>query len=337
MTTNEEGLTLTEATEFLLHIRQHNPHQAVFIWGPVGVGKSQIVRQISESLEIGLQDMRLSQMDPPDLRGIPYREGTQTKYAAPAELPADGEGILFLDEANAASRATFAAALQLVLDRQLGEYKVPDGWSIWSAGNRLSDKSVANAIPAALANRYIHVTVKPDKDTLVRYGLGEGWDPMLLQFFNFRPELIHQMPAGREIEAFPSPRAWEMVHRSKALDAPHSLRRDLIRGAVGVGAMLELENFLELIPSLPSLDEIMLSPATARLPDTVSTKHALVGALSKVADHNCLAKILSYLERWKSREWETAFMATIAAQKPDLLQTNAAIAWNINNQDLRAA
>jgi hypothetical protein len=332
-----EGMTLTEAPEFLLHMRKHAPHQAVFVWGPVGVGKSQMVDQVRKALDIGLVDFRLSQMDPPDLRGLPYRDGELAKYAPPDELPREGEGILFLDEANAASRATSAAAMQLVLDRKLGKYEVPNGWSVWAAGNRLSDKSVANALPAALANRFVHIQIRVDLDSMVRYGLGQGWDPVMLQFLRFRPEFVHQPPEGREIEAFASPRSWEMVHNSKALGAPPALRRDLIRGAVGVGAMLELESFIQLMDDLPMIDEILLAPHAARVPDTVAVKHALVGALAKAAEPGNFNSIMTYVQRWRSREWETALMTILAMQKPQIMQTSVAIQWNLTNQDLKAA
>jgi hypothetical protein len=337
LTMSEEGLTITEAKETLRHLRQHNPTQAVFCWGPVGVGKSQMVAQLCAELNIGMLDMRLSQMDPPDLRGLPYRDGTQSKYAPPDELPKEGEGILFLDEANAASRATSAAAMQLVLDRQLGQYRVPEGWSVWAAGNRLSDKSVANAMPAALANRYLHLQIRYDLNTLVEYGLGQGWDPIMLQFLRFRPEFLYQPPEGREIEAFPSARAWEMVHNSGAMSAAPAIRQRLVRGALGVGPMLELEAFVELMGDLPVLDTILLSPHSAQLPKTVAVKHALIGALAKAADVNNMDAILSYLERLASREWETAFMSFVAIQKPELMQTSRAIRWNVRNQDLRTA
>jgi hypothetical protein len=335
MTNDTQGMTLTEARKFLLYIRQHAPHQAVFIWSAPGVGKSQMVDQVRTELGLGLVDFRLSQLDPPDLRGLPYRDGELAKYAPPDELPREGDGILFLDEANAASRATSAAAMQLVLDRKLGKYEVPDGWSVWAAGNRMSDKSVANAMPAALANRFIHIQVKVDLNSLITYGLRQGWDPVMLQFLRFRPEFLYQAPEGREIEAFASPRSWEMVHNSKALGAPPALRRDLIRGAVGVGPMLELESFIQLMDGLPSIDEIMLSPHAARVPDTVSVKHALIGALAKAAEPGNFSSILTYVERWRSREWETALMTILAQQKPQIMQTSVAIQWNLNNQDLR--
>ena len=113
-------------------------HTPVMMWGPPGVGKSQMVIQIGERHDIPVIDIRLSQMEPSDLRGIPFRTGERVEWAPPAMLPnaqRHGEtGILFLDEITSAPPSVSAAAYQLILDRRLGEYEVPEGWAIFAAG-----------------------------------------------------------------------------------------------------------------------------------------------------------------------------------------------------------
>jgi len=121
-------------------------HTPVMLWGPPGVGKSQMVAQAGARHGAPVIDIRLSQMEPSDLRGIPFRSGGHVEWAVPAMLPdADRhapEGILFLDEINAAPPSVSAAAYQLILDRRLGEYRVPEGWAIVAAGNRQGDRGV---------------------------------------------------------------------------------------------------------------------------------------------------------------------------------------------------
>ena len=100
----------------------------VFMWGPPGIGKSDIVKQIGEEQGREVIDVRLSLWEPTDIKGIPYfnpEEHTMT-WAPPAELPTDPEStaILFLDELNSAAPATQAAAFQLVLNRRVGTYKL---------------------------------------------------------------------------------------------------------------------------------------------------------------------------------------------------------------------
>lgn len=161
---------------------QHTP---VMLWGPPGVGKSQIIAGIAERHGAPLIDLRLSQMEPTDLRGIPFRKGDNVEWSVPAMLP-DAErhgpaGILFLDEINAAPPTVSAAAYQLILDRRLGEYAIPEGWAIFAAGNRQGDRGVTYAMPAPLANRFTH------------YDMEANLDDWIARVKNELPELPGQM------------------------------------------------------------------------------------------------------------------------------------------------
>ena len=116
----------------------------VFIWGAPGIGKSSIVKQIAKEQELNFLDLRLSLLDPTDLKGIPFfnAETKEGVWAKPSFLPSieGSKGILFLDEINTAPPAVQASAYQLILDRKVGEYELPEGWSIVAAGNRENDR-----------------------------------------------------------------------------------------------------------------------------------------------------------------------------------------------------
>lgn len=124
--------------------------QPVFIWGPPGVGKSSLIAQLAIAASVSLQDIRALLFDPVDLRGLPYVVEGRSKWAVPDFLPADGEGLLFLDELNAAPAMVQAAFYQLVLDRKLGEYILPPGWVIIAAGNRDGDRAHTTRMPTPL-------------------------------------------------------------------------------------------------------------------------------------------------------------------------------------------
>ena len=138
-------------------------HTPVMLWGPPGVGKSQIIAQIARDHGVPLIDVRLSQMEPTDLRGIPFRNGDRVEWSVPALLPDTTRhgpsGILFLDEITSAPPTVTAAAYQLILDRRLGEYRAPEGWVIFAAGNRYGDRGVTYVMPTPLANRFAHYAV----------------------------------------------------------------------------------------------------------------------------------------------------------------------------------
>ena len=137
--------------------------RALFCWGATGIGKSQTVKQagheIAETLKLTYTediskinddehfvviDIRLAQCDPSDLRGIPIydKEKTATVWLPPEMFPRSGKGIIFFDELNLAPPLVQASAYQLILDRRLGTYCVPDGFLVIAAGNRLEDRAI---------------------------------------------------------------------------------------------------------------------------------------------------------------------------------------------------
>jgi MoxR-like ATPase len=140
--------------------------QPVMIWGSPGVGKSDTVKQTAEKRNIDLIDLRLSQLDSVDLRGVPSvdRERRRTDWNSPSILPYEGKGILFLDEINSAPQGVTAAAYQLILDRRLGDYVLPEGWNIIAAGNRVSDRAIVNQMPTPLKNRFAHLYFEVNND-----------------------------------------------------------------------------------------------------------------------------------------------------------------------------
>ena len=140
----------------------------VFLWGPPGIGKSDVVTNIVENMDGIVYDLRLGQMDPTDLRGMPFFNKTMglMDWAPPIDLPTEEVAAqypvvgLFLDEMNSAAPSVQAAAYQLILNRRIGKYKLPDNVVIIAAGNRVSDKGVTYRMPTPLANRFIHIQMR---------------------------------------------------------------------------------------------------------------------------------------------------------------------------------
>ncbi len=258
-------------------------HTPVMLWGPPGVGKSQIVIQVGSGLGIPVIDVRLSQMEPSDLRGIPFKQNDKVEWAVPAMLPdADSHGpvgILFLDEINAAAPSVSAAAYQLILDRRLGNYQVPPGWAIFAAGNRQGDRGVTYAMPAPLANRFSHYEVDLNLDDWVAWAFANGIDERIIGFLRFRPELLFDYDPAHNPVAFPSPRSWEFAHRAlqKFNDYP-----DLVAGSlqacVGQAAAIECHAFIRSLDQMPDLDRIVAGEELAA-PDEIDLQYAVASAL----------------------------------------------------------
>lgn len=259
---------------------QHTP---VMLWGPPGVGKSDIIAQVAARHRVPVVDIRLSQMEPSDLRGIPFRVGDLVEWAVPAMLPEVGRhgvaGILFLDEITSAPPSVSAAAYQLILDRCLGKYQVPDGWAIFAAGNRQGDRGVTYTMPAPLANRFSHFEVEANLDDWVAWAYGNGIDERLIAFLRFRPELLFDFDPAHNPVAFPSPRSWEFAHRAlgKFGDMPELLLGTL-QACVGPAAGLELHAFVDNLGKLPDIDAIVRGEAS-EVPQEVDLQYAVASAL----------------------------------------------------------
>jgi hypothetical protein len=242
-----------------------------------------MVAQIGEHHGMPVIDIRLSQMEPSDLRGIPFRVGTQVEWAVPAMLPdveRHGEqGILFLDEITSVPPSVSAAAYQLILDRRLGAYEVPDGWAIFAAGNRQGDRGVTYTMPAPLANRFSHYEVDINLDDWVAWAYANNIDERLIAFLRFRPELLFEFDPAHNPVAFPSPRSWEFSHRAlqKFGDLP-ALLTGALQACVGPAAGVELSAFVENLDKLPDIDAIVRGDVV-KVPRETDLQYAIAAAL----------------------------------------------------------
>lgn len=258
-------------------------HTPVMLWGPPGVGKSQIVAQVGQRHAVPVIDLRLSQMEPSDLRGIPFREGNLVEWAIPAMLPDaqrhGAQGILFLDEITSAVPSVSAAAYQLILDRRLGDYRVPEGWAIFAAGNRQGDRGVTYTMPAPLANRFSHFEVELNLDDWVAWAYQHQLDERIIGFLRFRPELLFKFDPAHNPVAFPTPRSWEFAHRAlqKFANSPQLLLNTL-QACVGTAAGIELKAFIDHLDQMPDIDAI-LRGETVKTPQEVDLQYAVASAL----------------------------------------------------------
>jgi MoxR-like ATPase len=258
-------------------------HTPVMVWGAPGVGKSDLVRAAATAAAVPVIDLRLSQLEPSDLRGIPWRDGQRVEWAVPAVLPdadRDGpRGVLFLDEINAALPAVTAAAYQLVLDRRVGDWRVPDGWAVIAAGNRQGDRGVTHAMAAPLANRFAHFTLEPHIDDWAAWAHAGGLDARLIAFLRFRPERLLDLDAATTEAAFPSPRTWAFAARALArFDDDAGLRQDAIAACVGHAAAADCAGFLRHAATLPDIDAIVRGEAVD-VPAAVEPQYAVATAL----------------------------------------------------------
>lgn len=270
--------TISNLTESLNKLIGNKISHSVFIWGAPGIGKSTAVKNVAKQNDLELVDLRISQLAPTDLRGLPYVEKGAAKFAPPTFLPRDGEGILFIDEFNMASPSMMGIAQQLILDRQVGDYKVPDGWYIIAAGNRSQDKAAVSQMPAPVANRFIHFEVEANLESWKEYAIIKGINEQIISFLNFRPQLLFNF--NKNATAWPSPRSWEFANSLIQVGLP-------IDSAVGEGAAAEFNAYQTVYSKLPDIDQILVGEKI-EVPHEPSLMYAVCGALvsrAKTADH----------------------------------------------------
>ena len=296
-------------------------HTPVMIWGPPGVGKSQLVAEVAQLHSVPLIDIRLSQLEPSDLRGIPFRSNELVEWAVPGMLP-DKErhgnaGILFMDEITSATPAVSAAAYQLILDRCLGEYRVPQDWVIFAAGNRQGDRGVTYSMPTPLANRFTHFSFDVNLDDWVLWAHQHSIDERIIAFLRFRPELLFDFDPALDPVAFPTPRSWEFAHHAlKKFDSNKSILPSALQACVGDAAGIELNAFIENLDNLPDVEAIIAGESVP-VPESIDLQYALAASLVvrsvRIAESDesdsKIGNVLDFASRFPQREMGVMLVA----------------------------
>ena len=233
-----------------------------FLWGPPGIGKSDVVKQIGETAGREVVDVRLALWEPTDIKGIPYYNADQGKmvWAPPAELPTDPDStaIIFLDELNSAPPAVQAAAYQLILNRRVGTYHLPKGVDVVAAGNREGDRGVTYRMPAPLANRFIHLEMKVDFDDFQDWATLNKVHPEVVGYVGFAKQDLYDFDPKSSSKAFATPRSWVFV--SDLLsddDCDNDTLTALIAGAIGDGLASKFMAHRKIAGKLPKAGDIL--------------------------------------------------------------------------------
>ena len=257
----------------------------LFLWGPPGIGKSEVVAGITQDLGGLMIDLRLGQMDPTDIRGIPFynKELNKMDWAPPIELP-DPETasqypivVLFLDEMNSAAPAVQAAAYQLILNRRIGKYYLPDNVVMVAAGNRESDKGVTYRMPTPLANRFVHLEMRVDFPVWQEWAVQNNIHKDVVGYLSFAKQDLYDFDAKSASRSFATPRSWTFV--SELLedeDTDENTLTDLVAGAVGEGLAVKFQAHRKIASKMPKPEEILSGKVKDLQVKEVSAMYSLV-------------------------------------------------------------
>lgn len=243
-----------------------NKKRPVFLWGPPGIGKSDIVGQLGDEIGAHVIDVRLSLWDPTDIKGIPYfdAENNNMRWAPPVELPSEELAsahkniILFLDEMNSAPPAVQAAAYQLILNRRVGQYQLPNNVIIVAAGNRETDRGVTYRMPAPLSNRFIHLEMSVDWDDWFQWATENRIHNDVIGFLTVNKKDLYDFDPKGSSRAFATPRSWTFV--SELLDdndVDEAVISNLTSGSVGEGLAIKFMAYRTITSKLPDPRDIL--------------------------------------------------------------------------------
>lgn len=282
--------------------------RASMLWGTRGVGKSSVVRQVAAHFAIPLIDLRLTTIEPVDIRGAIYADDAlaKTVWFPPEFLPTadQPDGILFLDELTAADQRLQISAYSLILDRRVGNYHLPEGWQIIAAGNASFHGAISHDMGTAMADRMFHFNVLTAIDAFLAHALAMGFAPEVMAYLKIRPDKLDDTEAQLAGEHLigASPRGWEDISNVLKSGLSDAAKRVFVQGRIGAanaaeffGVLRELQagaDVVRLLAASPGAETLAL------LPRTLDGLYGMTyGLLAAVVDHATLARALAIVEQ----------------------------------------
>ena len=288
--TETRTVKISEATTLIT--RAFKKKRPVFLWGPPGIGKSELVQGIGDSGELGstlVIDMRLALFEPTDLRGypVPDVESGVMKWLPPADLPSKEVAaqydtvIVFLDEMNSAAPSVQAAGYQLILNRRIGQYELPDNVVMIAAGNRETDKGVTYRMPKPLENRFVHFELRVDFQDWLNWAVQHDIDADVVGYLSFAKNDLYNFDPQSSSRGFATPRAWTFTSEliEDADDLGDGLQTDLVAGCVGEGVAVKFMAHRKIAGDLPDPVEVLDGKVKTMQSTEISAKYALATSM----------------------------------------------------------
>jgi hypothetical protein len=282
--------------------------RASMLWGTRGVGKSSIVRQVAEHFGVPLVDLRLTTIEPVDIRGAIYADDvlSKTVWFPPEFLPSPDtpEGILFLDELTAADQRLQISAYSLILDRRVGNYRLPDGWQIIAAGNASFHGAVSHDMGTALADRMFHFNVQTVIDAFLAHAAENDFAPEVMAYLKVRPDKLDDTSSqlANDYLIGASPRGWEDISNVLKSGLSENGKRLFVQGRIGAANAAEFFGVLREIKAGADVLRLLAAQrgkeTLALLPTSLDGLYGMIyGLLAACTDEARLTRALEIIEQ----------------------------------------
>jgi hypothetical protein len=285
-----EAVTLDEARR-LIHCLAHE--ESLLLLSSPGVGKSDIVRQAAAEAGLECRALLGTQIAAEDVSGVPRLLRERTVFCPPRVVLHEDERpfCLFLDELPASPPDVQKAFYSLLLERRLGEFRLPRGSWVVAAGNRAEDQALTRSLSTALINRVFIIPIRMDVDGWMAWAVKAGVRAEVRTFIHYVPQALCR-PAPREPVPFSTPRAWAMMSRDLDLAEQAGRLSDTERRAIAFGRLSPEDAGLfcalaeDGLANLRPLEDYLRNPAL--LPEQPTAMWFVVSRLRHAIKQNTL-------------------------------------------------
>ena len=294
-------------------------------WSLPGEGKTTAINKIGEEMGLEVRSVIASTYDAGEFVGFPLVADGDYVRVKPAWFPTEGQGVIFFDEGPQAPTALQNIIARVVNERELGEFKLGDGWTVIVAGNPMASKAGTNVMPTHLKDRLMHINIRTDIDGFREYALANGWLPEVTTYLNERPEWLQKFDAKQD--SCPSPRSWERVNTVLQLGLDPEAEMIAIAGLIGDGAVADFTGYLKVWKDMPKVKDVLAKPDSHAIPTDPAILYALCSSLAHHANKSNIKDILTYLGRFENKEFTVFTMTDTLKRFPELKTEKVVTDW----------
>lgn len=300
----------------------------ILIKGAPGCGKTHIIDQVCEDLDVNEIVMHPAISDPTDFKGFPvYDKETGTAHFVPFGellriLNANKRTVVFIDDIGQAPVSVQAALMQLIYGGRVNGFKIPDSVVFIGATNRKADKAGVSGLLEPVKSRFTTIVeLAPTLSEWLDWAADHGQPADLMAFLQWQPQYFNAFEATGDLTNSPTCRNLAGLGDLRKMDLPESSRFAVFAGAVGAPCATAYNGFLALLDNLGEFDPntVIANPLTAKVPDEANIAYALGCALIGQANVENIENIITYSMRLRP-EICTFIVHTATVKRPELTQ-----------------